>query len=254
MTRRERLKYISELVMDQGEISNDQLAKALDVSLMTIHRDLDELERQGIVRKIRNGATARPSSSFESNYQYRLSCAQSEKARLCEHVAKSIVAGDILFIDEATTLLPIVPFLKEIGDLTVITNFMLLQRELVNVQSVKLIGLGGEYLHSFDSMSGPICAHAVTQFQATKYLTSSTAIDGSNVYHPDIAISVVKRAMLKAADHSTLVFDHSKVGRRALNVVAKLEDFDKVVSDRQLPKGFELTPNAASKLTVLASS
>jgi len=254
MTRQERLKYISELAVEQGEISNDQLEKTLKVSLMTIHRDLDELERQGIVRKIRNGATALPSSSFESNFQFRLSRAQEEKARLCEHMATSIVAGDTIFIDESTTLLPIVPYLEGIADLTIITNFMPLQQKLADIPSVKLVGLGGEYLNRYETMSGPICARAVSQFHATKYLTSSSAVDGANIYHPDIAITVVKRAMLKAADHSTLVFDHSKVGRRALNVVARMNEFDAIVTDQPLPKDIKLAPLVEEKIVVVKPS
>ena len=251
MTRQERLNYISKLVIDKGEISNEQLSKTLEVSLMTIHRDLDELERQGVVRKIRNGATALPSSSFESNFQYRLSRAQVEKTRLCEHIATSIVAGDTIFIDESTTLLPIAPFLKDIDDLTIITNFIPLLQEISKIPTINLIGLGGEYLHRYETMSGSICAQAVSQFQATKYLTSTSAVDGTNVYHPDIAITVVKRAMLKAADHSTLVLDHSKVGRRALNVVAKMNDFDEIIIDQAFPKEIELAPQVEQKITVV---
>jgi DNA-binding GntR family transcriptional regulator len=67
--RRER---IAEIVLGREAVAARELATLFDVSLMTVHRDLDELERQGVLRKIRGGATPQPSSLFESNVRYRL--------------------------------------------------------------------------------------------------------------------------------------------------------------------------------------
>ncbi|MCP4385164.1 MAG: DeoR/GlpR transcriptional regulator [Hyphomicrobiales bacterium] len=253
MTKNRRIQFISKVVLERGEVTNEELANSLDVSVMTIHRDLDELERRGVVRKVRNGATAQPSSSFESNIEFRMARAQETKSELCAFAARRVSPGDVLFIDEATTLLPIVPYLAKIGDMTVITNFLPLQRALSSFDEVKLIGLGGEYVPQFDTMSGPICSQAVSQFRATKYLTSSSAIDGETVYHPEVAIAAVKRDMIRAADKSYLLADHSKLNRTALHRVAGIDDFEEIITDRPLSQEFRTRyPDTIGKFTVLS--
>ena len=74
----ERRERIAEIVLANESVASRELAARFDVSVMTVHRDLDELERQGVLRKIRGGATPQPSSLFESNVRYRLATAKAE--------------------------------------------------------------------------------------------------------------------------------------------------------------------------------
>ena len=64
-----RQDRIAELILKQSFVAAKDLAELYGVSLMTIHRDLDELEARGVLRKVRGGATPQPSSLFESNVQ-----------------------------------------------------------------------------------------------------------------------------------------------------------------------------------------
>ena len=82
LTQAQRHERIAEIVLREDFVSLKDLAARLDVSLMTVHRDLDALERQGVLRKVRGGATPQPSSLFESNVRYRLTQALPEKHSL----------------------------------------------------------------------------------------------------------------------------------------------------------------------------
>jgi DeoR/GlpR family transcriptional regulator of sugar metabolism len=234
MPRSERLKRITEDVLAKGSMQVDELAQSLNVSRMTIHRDLDDLERRGVLRKVRNGATAQPSSLFESNVAFRLSTGLEEKRRMCRVAASLIEPGQSIILDEATSLLPLVDELAGIGGITVITNFMLVMKRLADVEDVRLIALGGEYLRRFDTFTGLVCETSVRSLAANAYFTSTSSISGGVAYHPDPIIVSIKHAMMQVASKRYLVADRSKFGQTALHKVADLEQFDRIIIDAPL--------------------
>lgn len=236
LTRAERLKRIADDVLANGAMLVDDLAAALNVSRMTIHRDLDDLEKQGVLRKVRNGATAQPSSVFESNVAFRLASGNEAKKRICKYAATLIEPGQSIILDEATTLLPLVEELPAIGELTVITNFMMIMKRLAGVEGIRLISLGGEYLKRFDTYTGIICEASIRNLAANAYFTSTSAISAGAAWHPDPQIASIKRAMIRAASHRYLLIDSSKFGQTALLKVAELDQFDAIVADAPLPE------------------
>jgi DeoR/GlpR family transcriptional regulator of sugar metabolism len=236
LTRAQRLKRIADDVLANGSMLVDDLAAALNVSRMTIHRDLDDLEKQGILRKVRNGATAQPSSVFESNVAFRLASAVEAKRRIGKYAATLIEPGQSIILDEATSLLPLVEELPSLGELTVITNFMVIMKRLTEVEDIRLISLGGEYLKRFDTYTGIICETAIRSLAANAYFTSTSSIAGGSAYHPDPQIATIKRAMMRAASKRYLLVDSSKFGRTALMRVAGLDEFDKIIVDEPLPE------------------
>lgn len=235
LSRPERLKRITDDVLANGSMLVDELAASLNVSRMTIHRDLDDLEKQGVLRKVRNGATAQPSSLFESNVAFRLASAVEEKKRICKAAAALIEPGQSIILDEATSLLPLVDELAAIGGVTVITNFMVIMQRLAGVEEINLIALGGEYLRRFDTFTGLVCETAVRSLAANAYFTSTSAIANGVAYHPDARIATIKQAMMRAASRRYLLADRAKFGQTALHKVADLEQFDRIIVDSPLP-------------------
>ena len=78
---KKRQAQISEYVLANGFASVEDLMALLKVSRMTIHRDLDDLEHSQLIQKVRNGASAQPSSIFESDFGYRDGLMQFKKKR-----------------------------------------------------------------------------------------------------------------------------------------------------------------------------
>ena len=235
LTRTERLKRIADDVLANGSMLVDELAAALGVSRMTIHRDLDDLEKQGVLRKVRNGATAQPSSLFESNVAFRLASSVQAKQRIGRFAATLVEPGQSIILDEATSLLPLVDELAGIGGVTVITNFMVIVKKLVEVEEVRLIALGGEYLRRFDTFTGLVCESSIGTLAANAYFTSTSAISAGAAYHPDSQIATIKRAMMRAATKRYLLADSSKFGQTALHKIADLDQFDMIIVDQPLP-------------------
>ncbi len=226
--RRER---IAEYVLGRESVSARELASLFDVSLMTVHRDLDELERQGVLRKFRGGATPQPSSLFESNVRYRLSAARAEKEALARYALTLIEPGQAVLLDDATTTLALARLLPALAPVTVITNYLATIQALHDAPGDRLLALGGEYFPSHDSFTGVLCVAAIASLRADVFFMSTSAVSGGFAFHQEQEIVLVKRAMLAAATRRVLLIDHGKLGKVALHRLAPLGDFDLVVVD-----------------------
>jgi DeoR/GlpR family transcriptional regulator of sugar metabolism len=227
----ERRERIAEIVLANESVSARDLAARFDVSVMTVHRDLDELERRGVLRKTRGGATPQPSSLFESNVRYRLAAAKAEKEALARYALSMIEPGQALLLDDATTTLALARLLPGIAPLTVITNYLATIQLLHDAPGIRLIVLGGEYFPSHDSFLGIVCEDAISSLRADLFFMSTSAVCDGIAYHQEQEIVAVKRAMLRAATRSILLIDHSKLGKTALHQLAPLTAFDLVVVD-----------------------
>ncbi|MFJ1611953.1 DeoR/GlpR family DNA-binding transcription regulator [Streptomyces sp. NPDC088251] len=226
-----RQASIAEYVLAQGEVSAAELAERFEVSLMTIHRDLDELERQGVVRKFRGGVTAQPSGVFESNVSYRLKTMRAEKAAVADRALRLIEPGMAVMLDDSTSTLEIARRLRSITPLTVVTNFLEAINLLSQERGIHLMGLGGDFDPLHSSFLGVSCVEAVQSLQVDICFTSTSAVSGGFAYHQEQHIVSVKRAMLDSASRNVLLLDHSKLGRVALHRLAPLSRFDLLLVD-----------------------
>jgi DeoR/GlpR family transcriptional regulator of sugar metabolism len=232
----ERQAWITRYILENGALQVDELAERLAVSRMTIHRDLDVLQRQGVLRKVRNGATATPSSLFESDVRYRLARQTQEKEAIARAALAHVEPGQAILLDEATTLLPLARRLPELAPLTVITNFVPILNALRQSKDIRLICLGGEHLPHFDTFTGLLCEASLAALHADLYFTSTTAVSRGIAYHPEQQIVSVKRAMMARSGRHYLLLDHTKFGKTALHQVARLSEFEAVIVDGGLPE------------------
>jgi DeoR/GlpR family transcriptional regulator of sugar metabolism len=231
LTPGERRERIAGIVLANESVSARDLAARFAVSLMTIHRDLDELERRGVLRKTRGGATPQPSSLFESNVRYRLATARVEKEALARYALTLIEPGQAVLLDDATTTLALARHLPQRTPLTVITNYLATIQALHAAPGIRLIALGGEYAPSHDSFLGIVCEDAIASLRADVFIMSTSAVSRGIAYHQEQEVVAVKRAMLRAATRRILLIDHAKLGKTALHQLAPLADFDLVVVD-----------------------
>jgi DeoR/GlpR family transcriptional regulator of sugar metabolism len=232
----ERQAEIAEYVVAHGSISANELAEMFHVSQMTVHRDLDELERRGVVRRYRGGVSAQASSVFESNVAYRLRAGRDAKVAMARHARTLIEPGMAVMLDDSTTTLELARLLEDLTPLTVITNFLETIKLLTAVRGIRLIALGGEYAPTHDSFLGVPCIEAIEALRVDLLFASTSAVSGNYAYHQEQEIVLVKRAMIAAARRSVLMVDHTKLGKAALHRLAPLSDVDLVITDGQAPE------------------
>ncbi|MFE7126447.1 DeoR/GlpR family DNA-binding transcription regulator [Streptomyces sp. NPDC057617] len=230
-----RRREISDLVLTEGSASAADLAERFGVSPMTIYRDIDELEREGVLRKYRGGVTAQPSGVFESNVAYRKNAMRAEKEALAAKAVTLIEPGMSVMIDDSTTTLELARLLPRIEPLTVVTNFLEALNLLAEERGIHLMALGGDYDPLHDSFLGVPCVEAVEALRVDVCFVSTSSVFGDYAFHQEQRIVAVKRAMLKAAGRNVLMIDHSKLTRTALHRLAPLTAFDLVLIDDRTP-------------------
>lgn len=226
-----RRRLILEQIIRAGSAQVNELASRFGVSRMTIHRDLDALNDNGLVRKQHGGATLRESSSVESGFHYRLHLAERQKTAIARAAAELIQPGQSVILDESSTTLFMAAHLSNRTPLTVITNGIAMIEKLKEAHGIQLIALGGAHLPRLNAFFGLICENAIASLRAKILFMSTSAVLSGVAYHQDEEVLKIKRALMGIAETKVLMVDSSKFGVTALHRLAPLDAFDVVVTD-----------------------
>ncbi|MGA4508178.1 DeoR/GlpR family DNA-binding transcription regulator [Propionibacteriaceae bacterium G1746] len=228
-----RRHAIAELVFRRGSASMDELVTAVGVSLMTLYRDIAALEEAGILTRHRGKVSALASGLHEAGAGFRLETNVEAKAEMAALVARMIAPGSSILLDDSTSGAWVLRALHDLTPLTVITNSLLVAREVSTRSDVKLLLTGGEYQAWADAMLGPTALAMLATVRADYCLLSASGLEDGVAYHPYQDVAEVKRAMLRAGRRKVLMLDHTKFARRALHAFADLGEFDTVLVDHR---------------------
>lgn len=231
-----RQRAISDAVMAEGAVRIDRLAERFGISRMTVHRDLDELESRGLLRKARGVATAMSTSLVESSDVYRLGRQSVEKEAIAHAALEHIDPGHAIFLDDSTTVLHLAKLLSSRAPLTVITNVLTLMNELNGVRGISLVALGGNYFNWCSAFMGRMTNAAIARLRADTFIMSTSAITDDTCYHQSLDTVDTKRAMFDVSAQRILLADHTKFEKRALHALAHLSEFDLVIVDAETDK------------------
>jgi len=239
----ERHRKTIELLERRGEITIEELVREFGISAMTAHRDLDILQKQGLLRKVRGGAVSQAVTraasvlalDSEASWHDRARTAIREKEAIAARAAEELQRGMTVFIDDSTSCLPLVPYLARLSGITVVTNSLSLTRVLVD-HGLEVVMIGGTYRPAFDANVGLLAHDAIGRLRLDAVLISTPAVSGGECYHPDQDSVLVKRAALAAGGRRILLVDHSKFTRVAPYSFARLADFTLVVTDSATPE------------------
>ena len=245
-------------VKSRGGARIDELADRFGVSTMTIHRDLDQLDAQGMLRKVRSGAEAPPSEAFERSVEMRRALNVAEKdavARAGYQWALQRVDMQAVAVDDSTTALHVLPALRAHLPLTVVTNFLPAINELATDPEVRLNAVGGDYVADFCSFVGPQSVRTLRDMHYDVLFMSVPAVSRGMCFHPSSAAADLKRAFIESAELTVLLVDHTKFTRRAVHRICDVEEFDAVVVDDGLePDEVQRLEDAGANVVVAVRS
>jgi DeoR/GlpR family transcriptional regulator of sugar metabolism len=237
MRKEERRQEIINLLVANKTVDLDALADRFLVSKMTIHRDLDDLERDGVLRKVRGGATIDAGTQFESDFRFREHQESDAKALMARAALELVEPGMTVMVNDGSMAAVLGEMLIEKRPLTLITNNAAIMERMKGESGISLIALGGTYSAKFNAYLGVLTEEALSRLRADIAFLSTPAVSGRKAFHMDDDVIRAKRAMMASATKTCLLVNHQRFGRVALHVMADLENFDVVITDRA-PEAF----------------
>lgn len=235
MRREDRQQAIMDLLVERGAVDLDLLSERFAVSKMTIHRDLDDLEQAGVLRKIRGGATIEAGNRFESDFRFRERQEYDAKLRMANAALELVEPGMTVMINDGSMAAVLGGLLPRRRPLTVITNNAAIIDTLKGEPGITLISLGGVYSAKFNGYFGVVTEETLARLRADIAFISTPAVSGTEAFHMDDNVVRAKRAMITSATRACLLVNHSRFGRTALHVLARLEEFDRIITDSDPP-------------------
>ncbi len=247
-TRHER---ILSLLESRGFVSIGSLAKSFAVSEQTVRRDLNELERRGLVTRYHGGAGLPPVTG-DVDYDKRKRSHAKEKQRIAALVASQIPEGATIFIDIGTTMEAVAEALLQHRRLTVVTNHLTVATILNRRRDFQVILAGGVLKHNDQATTGEATREFLEKFRVGYGIFGIGGIseDGDLMDYDFRDIGVSTTAM-KISRKRLVALDHSKFAADAIVRVAHLRDIDMIFTDAPPPQRMAamLRENAVQLLT-----
>ena len=166
----ERQRRILEILREAFSIRSSDLSEQLHVSEMTIRRDLELLEKKGLVERTHGGAVFRQERvAGKFHYQRSIKENPEQKQRIAKKAASMIAPNDIIYIGEGTTASMVVRFVEPSMPFTIFTNNLgtISELGLVNI-AAELVVLPGTYNPMTHALAGPLTMEMIRQINATK--------------------------------------------------------------------------------------
>lgn len=238
MKQTERLLKVQQLFSTQEFVNFEELCKISNASKSSIRRDLIELERKGILKRVHGGAISLQTRDEVLDFSRLSGSCYAEKARIGKMASKLIEDGQTVILGGGSTVVEVA---RNLGDksIQIVTNSIPVAQIFWDSKRVEVTLTGGYLYPRLGVQLGHICEKMLQSVSADLLIMGIHGISDSGISDSNSLNVGSIRAMIKAARKVIVVADHSKFGRDALIQVADWSDIDAVVSDDGLAPEFQ---------------
>jgi DeoR/GlpR family transcriptional regulator of sugar metabolism len=256
MLAEERRFQIREILAAQRTVSAKDLCERLNVTPVTIRRDLEALELEGVLVRSHGGAVSRMSSTnFQPSYDTLLHSKTEEKLAIAQAAEQFVLDGDTIFLEGSTTVFELARRLAQRQRLTVVTNSPSIVCELQRSPGVTVLCTGGALIKETFYLAGEWTQRALAEIRVDKAILGVSAIDpqyGVSTANHDEA--QIKKMIIKAAKTCIALADNSKFGRQSFAYVGPASDINVLVTDaRTDPRHIRELRDGGVQVTVAGS-
>lgn len=232
----QRRQQILTALGEAGQLSVSELSTTFDVSEVTIRQDLQALSEQGLLLRTRGGATSTntlPELSFDLRQQQYA----AQKARMGQAAAELVHYGDTIFLDASTSSQAIIPHIKKLSELTVVTNSLRVALNLLDAPQIYVILPGGSLRRTSISLVGQLQGTAIEDIniQVGFFGARGVSIEEglTDVNREEVAM---KRAMAEHCKRVVGLVDARKWGKVAAYSFAYLDIIGTIFTDTNAPQ------------------
>lgn len=238
MTHQERKQKIIELVSRNKSIQIIQLTSLFNVSVMTIRRDLDELEKQHYIKRVYGGAVLNE-EELNKPYLPRIAINSTVKDLIARKAVELIKEGDTIILDLGSTVLQVSKHLSGIKGLSVITCSIPVINELEAYSAIRVYSLGGELYRENHAFLGSETESAISMYCADVAFIGAAGVSIqyglTNFYYPTASLC---RRIIKQSKKVVLLADSSKFDKAKTAVVGGLSEIDMIITDTGIPQEY----------------
>jgi DeoR/GlpR family transcriptional regulator of sugar metabolism len=235
-----RRAQILERIQRDGGVSVAQLARDHDVSQVTVHRDLEQLAREGLVERVHGGAKALRALGMPpiaTAWEQRVQQAGAAKAAIAAHAARMVASSSTIFLDASSTALALARRLMEDppNELTLVTNSPAIAHEVM-AEPVHVVVCPGELDQHMRMLAGRWTVEFLhdLNFDVAFVSAAGVTLDAGLTTSRRPLADVVSAARAEAGRTVGLI-DASKFGRASLLTIAGAQELDLIVTDDALP-------------------
>ncbi|MEO8109360.1 MAG: DeoR/GlpR family DNA-binding transcription regulator [Ginsengibacter sp.] len=235
----ERHQFILNKLKQTGNLNVLNLNQELNVSLVTIRKDLKLLEEKGLLFRTHGGATQRNPYIIDRPVNEKEKLQAAEKAGIGMVAASLIEANDSIIIASGTTVLSLAKSIKGKESLTVITSALNVALELMQHPNIEVLQLGGILRKSSSSVTGPYAQSILADFSCTKLFLGVDGIDLEFGLTTTNAMEAhLNRQMIEASQKVIVLSDSTKFGKRGFGKICGLEHVDRIITDNGISAHF----------------
>lgn len=225
----ERQTEIVELIQQNGSVQVEELAVKLNVSPMTIRRDLIKLQEAGVIERCHGGAVAK----LEMAYKDKQTSHKKEKKNLAKMCASFVAPGDHVFLDAGTTTYEVARLIQNIPDIQIVTNDLEIA-QLIKNSEAQLLFCGGKVQKSTGSTWGYFATQMLSCLKFDIGFFGAASInDEFEVLTPTVEKAFSKSAAMNQCERTFLVVDSSKFNRQSTTVINHLGDYTGIITDKE---------------------
>ena len=231
----ERHQYIIERLKKEGMVKVVDLCHELNVSSVTIRKDLQFLEDKNMVYRTHGGGTIGNPYTGDRPVKEKASIMAGEKTSIGEAAASLIEPNDCILIASGTTVLSLARNIQPKGGLTVVTAALNVAMELIHNQGIEVIMLGGILRKSSSSVTGNYAEKILEDFSCSKLFLGVDGIDLEfGLTTTNMMEAQLNRKMIGASQKTIVLADSSKFGKRGFGRICGLEDIEQVITDQNI--------------------
>lgn len=233
MDLRTRREIAVELLQERGEVGVSELSERTGVSAMTIRRDFELLEREGVLQRVHGGAISLASRGYGAPYSVRVERGSQAKERIGKAAAALLAERETVIIDVGTTTLHVARALRGRRNLIVLTPSLPIANLLASERGIRLMLTGGAVTRGELSLVGDLAEQSFTGLRFDTFVMGVGGLDlaaGCTEFNQEDAR--VKRAALASVRRCIVVADSSKLGKVTFAQICSLDRVDVLVTDR----------------------